>query len=275
MRYTLKEILDLAQDGGFAVPAFNVYNLETLMGVVKAAETSNAPIIIQMYSRLFDTITGKYMSPAIREAMNTLKSPVAFHLDHGAGICECIRAVGYGATGIMIDASTETLEGNIETTKKAVKIARDTGIGIEGELGHIGSAANGDETGAYTNVDDAVKYVESTGIDALAIMVGTAHGKYKQTPHLAIDRIAEIHEATNAHIVLHGGSGVPDDQIKAAVYAGIRKINFGTDVCSAFIEGYKVLDPYAAPLDKTMVKVSECVTAFALEKIRLLGAYKS
>ena len=275
MRYTLKEILDLAEKGGFAVPAFNVYNLETLMGVVKAAEETNAPIIIQMYSRLFDTDTGRFMSPAIVDAMNRLKSPIAFHLDHGVGIPECVRAISYGATGIMIDASTESLEGNIATTKQAVSIARDAGIDVEGELGHIGSAANGDETGAYTEVADAVKYVEETGIDALAIMVGTAHGKYKKAPVLAIDRIAEIHNATDAHIILHGGSGVPDDQIKAAVKAGIRKINFGTDVCSAFIEGYKELDPYAAPLDKTMLKVSESVTAFALEKIRLLGADKA
>lgn len=275
MRYTLKEILDLAEDGGFAVPAFNVYNLETLMGVVRAAEETNAPIIIQMYSRLFDTVTGKYMSPAIVDAVNNLKTPVAFHLDHGAGITECVRAIRYGATGIMIDASTETIDGNIEITKRAVSIARDAEIGIEGELGHIGSAANGDEAGAYTEVADAVRYVEETGVDALAIMVGTAHGKYKKAPVLAIDRIAEIHKATDAHIVLHGGSGVPDDQIKAAVKAGVRKINFGTDVCCAFIEGYKALDPYSAPLDKIMLKAAESVTAFALEKIKLLGADKA
>ena len=274
MRYTLKEILDLAEGGGFAVPAFNVYNLETLMGIIKAAEETKAPIIIQMYSRLFDTATGKYMSPAIVDAMNSLKTPITFHLDHGAGISECVRAIRYGATGIMIDASTETLDRNIAVTKQAVRIVRDAQIHIEGELGHIGSAANGDETGAYTEAADAVKYVQETGIDALAIMVGTAHGKYKKTPVLAIDRIAEIHSKVKAHLVLHGGSGVPDDQIKAAVKAGIRKVNFGTDVCAAFIEGYKRLDPYAVPLDKTMAKASESVTGFAIEKIKLLGADK-
>ena len=114
------------------------------------------------------------------------------------------------------------------------------------------------------------------GLDGLTIMptimVGTAHGKYKQAPVLAIDRIAEIHAAMNAHLVLHGGSGVPDDQICAAVKAGIRKINFGTDVCCAFIETYAGLDPYAAPLDVVMAKAADAVEAFALEKIRLLGA---
>lgn len=271
MKYDLKEILDLAEKGGYAVPAFNVYNLETLMGVVKAAEETNAPIIIQMYSRLFNTGTGKFLAPIILDVMNNLKTPVAFHLDHGAGLPECIRAMRYGTTGVMIDASTLPIDGNIETTKKVVDIAKEAGVIVEGELGHIGSTK--DETwDSYTEVEDAVRYVNETGIDALAIMVGTAHGKYAKAPVLAIDRIAEIHAATKAHLVLHGGSGVPDDQIKAAIKAGIRKINFGTDVCCSFIEGYKELDPYSAPLDVVMSKASEYVKDFAIEKIKLLGA---
>lgn len=271
MQYSLKEILDIAEKGKFAVPAFNVYNLETLMGVVNAAKETNAPIIIQMYSRLFNTDAGRMLSPVIVSLMNELKSPVAFHLDHGAGIPECVRAIRYGTTGIMIDASTQPLEGNIETTKKAVELAKTVGVSVEGELGHIGSTRD-EEWDSYTEVADAVKYVNETGIDALAIMVGTAHGKYVKAPVLAIDRIKEIHAATNTHLVLHGGSGVPDDQIKAAISAGIRKTNFGTDVCYAFIDGYKALDPYSKPLDVTMSAVSENVKAFAIEKIKLLGA---
>ena len=119
-----------------------------------------------------------------------------------------------------------------------------------------------------------VRYVNESGIDALAIMVGTAHGKYVKAPELAIDRIKEIHGKTKAYLVLHGGSGAPDEQIKAAINAGIRKINFGTDVCYSFVEGYKKLDPYSAPLDVIMSKASEDVKAFAVEKIKLLGADK-
>ncbi|MBE6613254.1 MAG: class II fructose-bisphosphate aldolase [Ruminococcaceae bacterium] len=271
MRYTLKEILDLAEAGGFAVPAFNVYNLETLMGAAHAAEKSGAPVIFQMYSRLFDTETGKFMAPVIQDVIDCLPSPAAFHLDHGIGIPECIRALRYGATGVMLDASTLPLDENIAATKKAVELAREAGVSVEGELGHIGSTKD-EAWAAYTEVADAVKFVDETGVSALAIMVGTAHGKYKQAPVLAIDRIAEIHAATNAHLVLHGGSGVPDDQICAAVKAGIRKINFGTDVCCAFIETYARLDPYAAPLDVVMAKAADAVEAFALKKIRLLGA---
>ena len=271
MRYTLKEILDIAEENGVAIPAFNVYNLETLMGVAAAVEETKAPVIIQMYSRLFNTGTGKFMTPVIIDVMNSLKTPVAFHLDHGAGIPECIRAMRYGTTGIMIDASTMDLDRNIEVTKKTVDMAREAGVSVEGELGHIGSTKD-EEWDSCTEVKDAVRYVDETGIDALAIMVGTAHGKYAKAPVLAIDRIKEIHEATKAHLVLHGGSGVPDDQITAAIKAGIRKINFGTDVCYAFIDGYKELDPYAKPLDVTMSTVSENVKKFAIEKIKLLGA---
>ena len=271
MRYDLKEILNLAEQGGFAVPAFNVYNLETLMGVSHAAEKTGAPVIIQMYSRLFNTGTGKFMAPVIKDVMNSLKSPVAFHLDHGAGIPECIRAMRYGATSVMIDASVLPMDENIAVTKKVVDMAKEASVSVEGELGHIGSTSD-EKWDAYTEVCDAVKYAEKTGIDALAIMVGTAHGKYKQSPVLAIDRISEIHKNTDVHLVLHGGSGVPDEQVKAAVAAGIRKINFGTDVCYAFMDAYKALDPYSAPLDVTMSKVAENVEKFALEKITLLGA---
>lgn len=271
MLYNLKEILDIAENGEFAVPAFNVYNLETLMGVVHAAEETGAPVILQMYSRLFNTGTGKFMAPIIRDVMNELKTPVAFHLDHGAGFPECVRATRYGATGVMIDMSTFPIEENIAGTKRVVDFCKEIAVPVEGELGHIGSTKD-EKWSAYTEVDEAVKYVNETGVDALAIMVGTAHGKYVKAPVLAIDRIAEIHRAVDAHIVLHGGSGVPDDQIKAAVKAGIRKINFGTDVCCAFIEGYAELDPYGAPLDVVMSKASEYVKEFAMDKIKLLGA---
>lgn len=271
MKYSLKEILDLAEKGGYAVPAFNVYNLETVMGVVRAVEETGAPVILQMYSRLVNTSTSRFLTPVILDVMNELKTPVAFHLDHGTNLPQCIRAVRAGATGVMIDASTLPIDENIEITKNVVDFAKEASVCVEGELGHVGTTKD-EKWGNYTEVDEAVRYVETTGVDALAIMVGTAHGKYAKAPVLAIDRIAEIHEATNAHLVLHGGSGVPDDQIRAAINAGIRKINFATDVCCAFIEGYKELDPYSAPLDVVMSKAADYVKDFALEKIRLLGA---
>ena len=271
MRYGLKEILDLAEKGNFAVPAFNVYNLEMLMGVMRAAEETKAPVIIQMYSRLFDTETGKRLAPSIIDAMNELKTPLAFHLDHGAGEKEVLSAIRLGATGVMIDASLKPFEENVAVTEKVVKTAHAVGVGVEAEIGHVGSASD-EKTGVYTETADAVEFVEKTGVDALAIMVGTAHGRYKKAPVLAIDRIAEIHKNTSAHLVLHGGSGVPDDQIKAAVQAGIRKINYATDLCYAFVEGFIGTDPLSAPLDINLSKAADVVKDLAINRIKVFGA---
>lgn len=273
MRYDLKEILDLAEEGGFAVPAFNVYNMETVLGIMNAAEETGAPVIFQMYSRLFDAQNAKFVAPIIMEAIDNMKTPAAFHLDHGAGIPEVLRAFRYGATGVMIDASQEPFEDNIAKTRAVVEMAADLGITVEGELGHVGSAKDGVSTD-YTKVEEAAEYVEKTGVAALAVAVGTAHGHYKQAPVLALDRIRELHEGQKAHLVLHGGSGVPDEQIAASVKAGIRKINFGTDVCCALIDGIRAVDPSIIGLDTFMKEPTNRVKEFAISKIKLLGADK-
>lgn len=273
MRYGLNEILDIADKGNFAVPAFNVYNLEMLMGVARAAKETKAPIIIQMYSRLFDTETGKRLAPSVIDVMNELKTPVAFHLDHGAGEKEVLNALRLGVTGAMIDASTKPYDENAEITGKVVKTAHAVGVDVEGEIGHVGSASD-ESSGIYTETADAVRFVEETGVDALAIMVGTAHGKYKKAPKLFVERIEEIYLRTKAHLVLHGGSGVPDDQIRLAVKAGIRKINYATDLCYALVEGMKAADLLSGPLDVGMSKAADYVKDFAIGRIKVLGADK-
>lgn len=271
MRYDLKEILDLGEQGGFAVPAFNIYNAECAIAVMQAAEETGAPVIFQMYSRLFDSGLAKFLAPAILEAINTMKTPAAFHLDHGIGEAEVLRAIRYGATGVMLDVSTLPIEENIARTRKVVQMAGECGVSVEGELGHIGST-NDEKWASCTETADAVRYAAETGVSALAIMVGTAHGHYKQAPKLAIGRIAEIHAASPVHLVLHGGSGVPDDQIRAAIQAGVRKINFGTDVCYSYLNAFREGDPFAAPLDVFLRQPTEAVKKFAVEKIRLLDA---
>ena len=273
MLYELNEILKIGDENCFAVPAFNVYTMENVLGVLNAAEEMGSPVIFQMYSRLFGTQVGKYLAPVILEAIHNLKTPAAFHIDHGTGEDVIIRAIKYGASGAMIDASTLPFDKNIETTKRVVEMASAAGVGVEGELGHIGSTAE-EISSEYTNVSDAVEFVEKTGVKALAVMVGTAHGRYKQTPKLAIDRIAEIHAAVPAHLVLHGGSGVPDDQIKMAINAGIRKINFATDLAHAFIDGCRELDAKQYPLDVYLAHPTQKVKEFAMSKIKLCGSDK-
>ena len=270
MKYDLKDLLDIAEKGNFAVPAFNIYTMENVISVMEAAEETGSPVIFQMYSRLFDSGIARFIAPAIHEAMNSMKVPAAFHIDHGAGEPQIIRALRYGATGVMIDASSLPFEENLAKTRKVVEMATEAGVSVEGELGHIGSTAD-EKWADYTNVDEAVDYVNRTGVKALAIMVGTAHGHYAKAPVLAIDRIKEIHAATDAHLVLHGGSGVPDDQVRAAIEAGIRKINFGTDVCCTYHDACSKVDKSVVPIDLYLRASTQAVKEFAIEKMQLLG----
>ena len=271
MLVSLKEILSIADKGSFAVPAFNTYNMETVMGVIDAAEQEKAPVIIQSYSRLFNSENGYYLSPIILAAAKKASVPVCFHLDHGITELEILRGIRYGCSSIMIDASNLSLSDNIEMTKKAVSMCSSVGIPVEGEIGHIGSV-NDDSIGEFTTVAEAKEYTKNTGVDALAILVGTAHGRYKKKPSLDIQRIKDIHSAVDTFLVLHGGSGVPDDQIKAAIHAGIRKINFGTDLCYSFLDGVFETTRDIVAIDLFMKQAISKVKAFAVEKIKLLGA---
>lgn len=272
MLVTTKYLLDLAEkDGGYAVPAMNCYNMENVIGAIQAAEEKRSPLIIQGYSRLFTIGEGPYIGGVVTSAAQNASVPVAFHLDHGAGEFEVQRALRAGCTGIMIDGSTLPYEENAALTAGIVKACDAVGVPVEGELGHVGVAADGVGTN-YTEVADAVKFVNETGVAALAVMIGTAHGKYKQAPVLAIDRIKELHDAVDAHLVMHGGSGVPDDQIKAAIKAGIRKINFSTDLCLAFLDTVLATSRDLIAVDKFMLEPIRAVKEFVESKIELLGS---
>ena len=271
MLVNLQTILKDADEKGYAVPAFNVYNMETVMGVIRAAELERSPVIIQFYSRLATTGFADYLAPIILKAAEMASVPVCMHLDHGAGFEAAAIALKNGATGIMVDFSALSLEENIANTKKAVDILSAMDIGVEGEIGHIGKAADGVPTD-YTTVDEAKRYVDGTGVSALAVAVGTAHGRYKQAPVLQIERIKEIKNEVKIPLVLHGGSGVPDEQIQLAVAAGIRKINFGTDLCYSFLDKVFETDKNKVAIDLFMYDPIDAVKNFAVSKIQLLGA---
>ena len=275
MLVNLKEILDIAEKGGFAIPAFNVYNMESVMGVLKAAEEAKAPIIIQVYPRLMKEETGYFLSPIILAAAEKANVPVCFHLDHGPSELETTRSIRYGATGIMLDGSTLPFEENIALTKKVVDTCAYLDVQVEGELGHVGTTKD-DEMDEFTTPEDAKRFVEETGVACLAVAVGTAHGKYSKPPKLDIERIEAIRKATNnTALVLHGGSGVPDEEIKKAVKAGIRKMNFATDICYAFLDC--CFDELKKPdraiaIDSFMKKPIEAVKEFCISRIKLVGA---
>lgn len=275
MLVTLQEILNMAQDGGFAVPAFNVYNMECVVGAIQAAEEAKAPVILQIYPRLVKDGVAYYLAPSVLAAAKKARVPVCFHLDHGPSELEMTRALYWGASGIMLDGSLLEFDENVKATRNAVETCAHVGVGVEGELGHIGSTAD-DSMGEFTNVEDAVEFVKQTGVTALAVLVGNAHGKYKKPPKLDIQRIHDIYEATgHMPLVLHGGSGIPDDQIRLAVKAGIRKMNFATDICCTFLKVIEeeLKDPeHSGALDVFMRKPTEAVKQFCLKKIELLDA---
>lgn len=275
MLVSLKYVLDLAEKGGFCIPAFNVYNMETAMGVIKAAEAEKAPIIMQIYPRLMKEETGIYLAPVVIAAARNASVPVCFHLDHGPSELETTRSLRFGATGIMLDGSTLPFEENIALTRRVVETCGYVGVQVEGELGHVGTTKD-EDMDEFTTPEDAKRFVEETGVACLAVAVGTAHGRYKKPPKLDIERIKAIREATGGTaLVLHGGSGVPDEEIKKAVAAGVRKMNFATDICYAFLdcclaELQKPDRPVA--VDSFMKPAIAAVQEFCVSRIRLVGA---
>lgn len=275
MLVNLRKIISMAEEGGYCVPAFNVYNTETVMGVIKAAEEQRAPVIIQVYPRLINEEVGYYLAPAILAAAKKATVPVCFHLDHGPSENTAVRALYWGATGIMYDGSVHPFEENVATTKHIVDICDAIDVGVEGELGHIGSV-NDDAMDEFTNPDEAAEFVKRTGVTCLAVLIGNAHGHYKKPPKLDIERVEEIRKATGGiPLVLHGGSGIPDEEVKAAIKAGVRKINIGTDVCCAFADGTleSLNDPNRSiAVDLFMKKPIDAVKALAVSKIKLVGA---
>lgn len=280
----LNAILDAADRGGYAVPAVNAYNGDTVLAVLEAARTLRSPIIVQTYDRLFDSdkeygVLHNARSVAVmtREFAADTDVPVALHVDHGSCVETIIKAIRWGYTSAMIDGSTLDFAGNAALTAQVVKMCATAGaLPVEGELGHVGVAANGDEsTNALTVPEEAAEFVRLTGVYALAVMVGSAHGKYKLPPKLDIDRIARIKELTGRPLVLHGGSGIPDDQIKLAIKAGIRKINFATDVIQAYYEPFrgKVYDDkmWGMAPDNFVLAPIASAKNFVMEKMELLG----
>ena len=275
MLVNLQTVLNMAEQGGFCIPAFNVYNMETVMGVLDAAEETRAPIIMQVYPRLMKEEAGYFLSPVILAAAAKASVPVCFHLDHGPSELETTRSLRYGATGIMLDGSTLPFEDNIALTKRVVDTCRHVGVQVEGELGHVGTTKD-DDMDEFTTPEDAARFVKETGVACLAVAVGTAHGRYKKPPKLDIDRIKAIRQATNnTALVLHGGSGVPDEEIKKAVAAGIRKMNFATDICYSFLDC--CLEELQKPdraiaIDNFMKKPIVAVKEFCVSRIKLVGA---
>jgi len=232
MLVTMKEILEIAEEKKIAVGAFNAPNLEIIMAVINAAEEGNYPVMITHAEVHESVMPIDVIGPILIMMAKKAKVPVCVHLDHGDTLEYLERALKIGFTSVMYDGSLLPYDENVANTKKAVALARKYNASIEAEIGILGGRESGSQPSTqnpealYTNPDDAKKFVEETGIDALAASFGTAHGFYKTKPKLDFDRIRKIKELVNIPLVMHGGSGVSPEDYKTAISIGVRKINY-------------------------------------------------
>lgn len=234
MLVNLNEVLKDAQKSGYGVGLFNTTDTDMLEAVISAAEAKRSPVIIGTAEVLLPYGGLDLIAPSVISAAKRASVPVVVHYDHGLTFEKCMQALKLGFSSVMFDGSAKPYEENTECTREIVKIAHSFGATVEGEIGHVGEAADdGGDANLYTTVAEAKRYLADTGVDALAIAIGTAHGAYKKKPKLDFDRLCDIRKATDVPLVLHGGSGLSDDDFITAVRCGIAKVNIFTDLCMA------------------------------------------
>ena len=241
MLMNMKDLLAVANEHKFAVPAFNISDYSMMNGIFEASEEKQAPVIIAIHPDELKH-TGTEIVKAIIEKAHKATVPVCIHLDHGATFAQVMLAIQSGFTSVMIDGSSLSFEDNIAVCKKVAEAAHAVNVSVEGELGTIGSTDAQAEAGAntiiYTDPDAAVKFVEATGVDTLAIAIGTSHGIYPKgmKPELKLDLLKVIKSKVSIPLVLHGGSNNPDAEIGQSVTLGVNKINISSDIKVAYYE---------------------------------------
>ena len=234
MLVNLNEVLLDAQKNHYAVGLFNTTDTDMLQAVIEAAEKLRSPVIIGTAEILLPYGELSLIAPSVIAAAKRASVPVVVHYDHGLTFERCMEALRLGFSSVMYDGSAKPYEQNVAETREIVKIAHAFHATVEGEIGHVGNADGADPSvDRYTTVSEARKYLEDTGVDALAIAIGTAHGQYKTAPQLSFDRLREIRSAIGVPLVLHGGSGLSDSDFRQAIEHGIAKVNIFTDLCLA------------------------------------------
>ncbi len=234
-------ILKMAHESNTAAIAFICMDYVMARSVVYAAEAANTPAIVMLYPEhvTVQHTTGfqKYAC-MVKELAGEVRVPVGLHCDHDYSYEAIMHTIASGFESVMMDGSMNDLDTNIALTKEVVQEAHKSGVCVEGEIGHVGTAADSDndKTDLFTKPDAAEKFCRETGVDSLAVSIGNAHGEYKETPHLDIRRLEEIHAATSVPLVLHGGSGIPDDQLLVAFSKGINKFNLGTEFLGKYFQ---------------------------------------
>ncbi|HKU74878.1 MAG TPA: class II fructose-bisphosphate aldolase [Pyrinomonadaceae bacterium] len=235
-----RPLLDTATRAGKAIAALNFYNAETLIAHVRAANALNESIILQTTEATINYLGLRMIVGMATAAADQLEQPVALHLDHGSSYDLAARCIDHDYTSVMIDGSKMSFVDNCALTRRVVDLAHANGVSVEGELGHVGQNIDSTANHLFTEPTDAARFVSETGVDALAVAVGTAHGFYKGEIRLDFARLKKITAAVpNTPLVLHGGSGVSAEVLRESIAAGIRKVNFGTELKNAFTKAVK------------------------------------
>lgn len=277
MLVNLNDILKDAQKNKYAVGLFNTTDSDALAAAIAAAEETRSPIIIGTAEVLLPFGELQLMGPAMIHMAKNASVPVAVHYDHGLTFDKCMEALKLGFTSVMYDCSTASYEENIEKVKEMAEIAHTYGATIEGELGHVGDNVGSlegdshleDPSAFYTDPEKAKEFVEKTNIDALAIAIGTAHGTYTCKPKLDIQRLSDIRRTIDTPLVLHGGSGLSEEDFKNCIQNGIAKINICTDL---YIAAKKAMDEAKGDYHAIRPEKVEAIKQAVIEKIMLFGS---
>ncbi len=274
MLVNLNAVLSDARAKHYAVGLFNATDSDMLEGVISAAELLRSPIIIGTAEVLLPYGDLSLIAPGLIAAAKRASVPVVVHFDHGLTFGRCMEALKLGFTSIMYDGSTGSYEQNVADTAEIVRIAHSFGATVEGEIGHVGLASEGHDAAVdmYTQVPEAVAYQQATGVDALAVSIGTAHGAYKAKPKLDFNRLSELSAAVPVPLVLHGGSGLSNLDFQTSIARGISKVNIFTDLClagsRAMTEGLAAGEDYLTIRNRRVSAICEA----AMMKIALFGS---
>jgi fructose-bisphosphate aldolase class II len=275
----MTELLQKAQQGHYAVGAFNCNNMEIVQAIVAAAEAEKSPVIIQASQGAIKYAGIEYISTLTQLAASKASVPVALHLDHGTSFAQVVQCIRNGFSSVMIDGSKLPLDENIALTNKVIEVAHPSGVSVEAELGKIGGTEDdisvSEREVLFTDPNEAERFVREAQVDALAIAIGTAHGQYKGVPKLDFERLKEIRKRVNTPIVLHGSSGVPEDAIREAVSLGVCKVNIDTNIREAFVAAARqVMEQNPKEIDprKMLGPAREATIEIIREKIRIFGS---
>jgi fructose-bisphosphate aldolase class II len=278
MLVSLNEVLTDARKGRYAVPAFDCCENVMVRTILETAEELNSPVILMCFEMQLEGNGWAYLPGLIRLVAEHHRIPIVLHLDHAETLDQIKRAVDCGFSSVMIDGSILAFEENVALTKAAGEIAHPKGIDLEGELGHVGGMDLEDtqhRDSALTEPDEVSRFVEQTGVDALAVSIGTAHGVYKSLPQLNIERLKELNVVSGVPLVMHGGSGTPDEQVREAVSNGICKLNIFADSRIAMFKGLKESAKLQRPdplPEQLFGPMKDELAKTVAEKITLLGA---